>query len=168
MKNNCPSWLRNTVIYSIYPQSFYDSDGDGCGDLKGIKEKLPYIKELGCNAVWMNPIFESDFLDAGYDVKDFYKIAPRYGTKEDLTELCEYAHSLGMKVLLNLVAGHTSDKCDWFVDFSSNEDSRIRTDTSGRLLTVAGCSRKMQMPAADIICITTMIFSLHSTTALQG
>lgn len=113
---NCPNWLKDCVIYSLYPQSFYDSNNDGIGDLLGIAKKLPYIKDLGCNAIWMNPIFESDFLDAGYDVKDFYKIAPRYGTEEDLVYLCQEAHKLGIKVLLDLVAGHTSDQCPWFLE----------------------------------------------------
>ena len=111
-----PNWLKDCIIYSLYPQSFYDSNNDGIGDLQGIIEKLPYIKELGCNAIWMNPIFESDFLDAGYDVKDFYKIAPRYGTEADLISLCDTAHSMGIKVLLDLVAGHTSDTCPWFLE----------------------------------------------------
>ena len=113
--NNCPQWLKTCVIYSLYPQSFYDSNGDGIGDLPGITEKLAYIKDLGCTAIWMNPIFESDFLDAGYDVKDFYKIAPRYGTEDDLVELCKKAHEMGLKVMLDLVAGHTSDQCPWFL-----------------------------------------------------
>lgn len=121
MKNNCPQWLKNSVIYSLYPQSFYDTNNDGIGDLRGITEKLPYIKELGCNAIWMNPIFESDFLDAGYDVKDFYKIAPRYGTEEDFVELCQTAHKMGMKVMLDLVAGHTSDTCPWFLESAKEE-----------------------------------------------
>ncbi len=126
MKNNCPEWLRDTVIYSLYPQSFNDTDGDGIGDLRGITEKLDYIKSLGCNAIWMNPIFESHFLDAGYDVDDFYKIAPRYGTEEDFKELCEKAHKMGIKVLLDLVAGHTSDSCEWFRDFAENENGEYR------------------------------------------
>lgn len=114
--NNCPNWLKDCVIYSLYPQSFYDSNSDGIGDLQGIAAKLPYIKELGCTAIWMNPIFDSDFLDAGYDVKDFYKIAPRYGTENDLIALCEKAHKMGLKVMLDLVAGHTSDQCPWFLE----------------------------------------------------
>lgn len=121
MNNKCPKWLKDCVIYSIYPQSFYDSNNDGIGDISGIIEKLPYIKELGCTAIWMNPIFESDFLDAGYDVIDFYKIAPRYGTEEDLIRLCEAAHGMGIKVLLDLVAGHTSDKCPWFLESAKKE-----------------------------------------------
>ena len=123
MNNNCPKWLKDAVIYSLYPQSFYDSNNDGIGDLCGIIEKLPYIKELGCTAIWMNPIFDSDFLDAGYDVKDFYKVAPRYGTERDLSELCEKAHDMGIKVLLDLVAGHTSDKCPWFLESAKAEEN---------------------------------------------
>ncbi len=78
-----PKWLSDAVFYEIYPQSFYDSNGDGIGDLPGITEKLDYIKSLGCNAIWLNPCFDSPFKDAGYDVRDFCKIAPRYGTNED-------------------------------------------------------------------------------------
>lgn len=121
MNNNCPNWLKDCIIYSLYPQSFYDSNNDGIGDICGIIEKLPYIKELGCTAIWMNPLFESDFLDAGYDIKDFYKIAPRYGTEKDLVHLCETAHEMGIKVLLDLVAGHTSDKCQWFLESCKEE-----------------------------------------------
>ena len=76
-------WLKDAVFYEIYPQSFYDTNGDGIGDLKGIIEKLDYIKELGCNALWINPCFDSPFKDAGYDVRDYKLIAPRYGTNAD-------------------------------------------------------------------------------------
>lgn len=81
------SWLRDAVFYEIYPQSFRDSNGDGIGDLPGITEKLPYVKSLGCNALWINPCFDSPFKDAGYDVRDYKKIAPRYGTNEDMAQL---------------------------------------------------------------------------------
>ena len=82
-----PEWLKNAVFYEIYPQSFRDSNGDGIGDIVGIIEKLDYVKELGCTAIWMNPCFDSPFGDAGYDVSDFYSVAPRYGTNEDLRRL---------------------------------------------------------------------------------
>ena len=88
------SWLRDAVFYEIYPQSFRDSNGDGIGDLPGITEKLPYVKGLGCNALWINPCFDSPFKDAGYDVRDYKKIAPRYGTNEDMAQLCRRAHAL--------------------------------------------------------------------------
>lgn len=103
-----PDWLDDAVFYEIYPQSFKDTDGDGIGNINGITEKLPYIKELGCTAIWINPCFESPFLDAGYDVSDYCRVAPRYGTNDDLVRLFEEAHKLGMHVLLDLVPGHTS------------------------------------------------------------
>ena len=104
------SWLRDAVFYEIYPQSFRDSNGDGIGDLPGITEKLPYVKGLGCNALWINPCFDSPFKDAGYDVRDYKKIAPRYGTNEDMAQLCRRAHALGIRVLLDLVPGHSSEE----------------------------------------------------------
>lgn len=111
-----PKWLEKAVFYQIYPQSFFDTDGDGIGDIQGIIEKLDYVKDLGCNAVWINPCFESDFADAGYDITDFYKVAKRYGTNDDLKRLFEAAKDRGIKVLLDLVAGHTSIKHPWFIE----------------------------------------------------
>ena len=109
-----PKWLNDAVFYEIYPQSFYDTNGDGIGDINGIIEKLDYVKGLGCNAIWLNPIYDSPFMDAGYDVRDYYKVAPRYGTNEDLVRLFEAAHRKNMKILLDLVPGHTSDTHPWF------------------------------------------------------
>ncbi len=109
-------WLEDAVFYEIYPQSFKDTDADGIGNINGITEKLPYIKELGCNAIWLNPCFDSPFGDAGYDVADYYKVAPRYGTNEDIVRMFMEAHKLGMHVLLDLVPGHTSWRHPWFVE----------------------------------------------------
>ncbi len=109
-----PSWLKDAVFYEIYPQSFYDSNGDGIGDLPGIIAKLDYIQSLNVNAIWLNPCFVSPFQDAGYDVADFYRVAPRYGTNDDLKQLLAQAHARGMKVILDLVAGHTSIEHPWF------------------------------------------------------
>jgi len=114
MAVNAPKWLDNAIFYEIYPQSFNDTNGDGIGDFQGIIEKLDYIKELGCNALWMNPCFASPFGDAGYDVADYYMAAPRYGTNEDLKRLFEEAHARNMHVLLDLVPGHTSVEHPWF------------------------------------------------------
>lgn len=111
---NQPKWLDNAVFYEIYPQSFCDTNGDGIGDFQGIISKLDYIKELGCNAVWINPCFKSPFGDAGYDVSDYYQVAPRYGTNEDLKQLFAEAHKRDMHVLLDLVPGHTSVEHNWF------------------------------------------------------
>ena len=109
-----PEWLDNAVFYEIYPQSFMDTDGDGIGNINGITQKLGYIKELGCTALWLNPCFCSPFMDAGYDVSDYCKVAPRYGTNDDLVRLFEEAHKLDMHVLLDLVPGHTSWEHPWF------------------------------------------------------
>lgn len=109
-----PGWLKDAVFYEIYPQSFYDTNGDGIGDIPGIIAKLDYILDLGCNALWINPCFDSPFKDAGYDVRDYKKIAPRYGTNDDMIELFNTAHEKGMHVLLDLVPGHTSEEHEWF------------------------------------------------------
>ncbi len=109
-----PAWLDHAVFYEIYPQSFLDTNADGIGDLEGIIQKLDYIRSLGCNAIWMNPCFESPFGDAGYDVSDYYSIAPRYGTNRDMQRLFEAAHSRGIRVFLDLVPGHTSIEHKWF------------------------------------------------------
>ena len=109
-------WLKDTVFYEIYPQSFRDSNGDGIGDINGIIQKLDYIKGLGCNALWINPCYDSPFKDAGYDVRDYKKVAPRYGTNEDLFRLFDEAHRKGIRVLLDLVPGHTSEEHPWFLE----------------------------------------------------
>ena len=109
-----PGWLNDAVFYEIYPQTFFDSNRDGIGDLNGIAMKLDYVKELGCNALWINPCFDSPFKDAGYDVRDYCKVAPRYGTNEDLYRLFDIAHQKGIRVLLDLVPGHTSEEHPWF------------------------------------------------------
>ena len=114
-------WLKDTVFYEIYPQSFKDTNSDGIGDFNGIIEKLDYIKSLGCNALWINPCYDSPFKDAGYDVRDYKKVAPRYGTNEDLYRLFDKAHEKGIRVLLDLVPGHTSEEHPWFVESQKAE-----------------------------------------------
>ncbi len=116
-----PAWLDDAVFYEIYPQSFQDTNGDGIGDLPGIIDRLDYIKSLNVNALWLNPCFVSPFMDAGYDVADFYRIAPRYGTNDDMKRLCEEAHARGIRVILDLVAGHTSIEHPWFKASASAE-----------------------------------------------
>ncbi len=108
------SWLESAVFYEIYPISFLDSNGDGKGDLKGIEEKVDYIKSLGVDAVWLNPIYQSPFKDGGYDVSDYYSVDRRFGTNEDLIRLIEAFKARGIKVILDLVVGHTSNKHKWF------------------------------------------------------
>ncbi len=123
-------WLETAVFYEIYPQSFYDSNGDGIGDLQGIIQKLPYIKSLGCNALWLNPVFDSPFKDAGYDVRDYRRVAPRYGTNQDLKALFDAAHAMDIHVLLDLVPGHTSEEHPWFLESGKEEENAL----SGRYI----------------------------------
>lgn len=114
-------WLKTAVFYEIYPQSFKDSNGDGIGDINGIIEKLDYIRELGCNAIWMNPCYDSPFKDAGYDVRDHKRVADRYGTVEDLRGLFEQVHARDMHILMDLVPGHTSEEHPWFIESGKKE-----------------------------------------------
>ncbi len=109
-----PAWLADAVFYQIYPQSFADSNGDGIGDFNGITEHLDHLVRLGVNTVWLNPCFVSPFRDAGYDVADYLNVAPRYGSNDDLARLVDEAGRRGIRVLLDLVAGHTSDEHPWF------------------------------------------------------
>lgn len=109
-----PAWLDDAILYNIYPQSFFDSNGDGVGDLKGIHQKLDYVESLGVTAVWLNPIYPSPFRDAGYDVTDYLSIAPRYGTMRDFRGLLAECHRRGLKLLLDFVPGHTSTEHPWF------------------------------------------------------
>lgn len=119
------TWLNDAVVYEIYPQSFYDSNDDGIGDLQGIIQKLDYIEKMGFTAIWLNPINESSFRDAGYDVTDFYNVASRYGTNDDYKALCAAAHARGIKVIFDLVAGHTSIDHFWFVESSKAEKNEF-------------------------------------------
>jgi maltose alpha-D-glucosyltransferase/alpha-amylase len=108
------TWLADAVIYEIYPQSFADSNADGIGDLRGVIDHLDHLAWLGVNTIWFNPCFASPFFDAGYDVSDYLSIAPRYGTNADMAELIREAGDRGIRVLLDLVAGHTSIEHEWF------------------------------------------------------
>ena len=109
-----PKWLKEAAIYHIYPLTYADSNGDGIGDLEGIRSKLDYIKSVGFNCIWLSPCFMSAWEDGGYDIIDYYKVDPRFGSNDDLKRLIDDAHKRGIKILLDLVAGHTSDKHPWF------------------------------------------------------
>ena len=119
-----PEWVRHAVVYQIYPQTFYDSNGDGIGDLPGIIAKLDYVKSLGVDAIWVNPFFDSPFNDAGYDIRDYYKIAPRYGTNADAKRLFEEAHRRGLRVLFDFVSSYTAIDNPWFLASAEQRPSR--------------------------------------------
>ena len=116
-----PDWVHHAVVYQIYPQTFFDSNGDGIGDLPGIIAKLDYIRSLGADAIWINPFFDSPFNDAGYDIRNYYKIAPRYGTNDDARRLFAEAHKRGLKVLFDYVITYTSIDNPWFVESASGK-----------------------------------------------
>lgn len=118
------TWWKKAVIYQIYPKSFYDSNGDGIGDLNGIQKKLPYLKELGVDAIWLSPIYLSPQIDNGYDVQDYYTVDPAFGSNEDLYQLIDEAHRLGIKVIMDFVANHTSDKACWFQESRKSRDNQ--------------------------------------------
>ena len=116
-------WWRGAVIYQIYPRSFQDSDGDGIGDLRGILTRLPHIAELGADAIWISPFFKSPMLDYGYDVSDYCDVDPMFGTLEDFDAVVAEAHRLGLKVMIDLVLSHTSDKHPWFAESRASRDN---------------------------------------------
>lgn len=123
-----PAWLHDAVIYHIYPSTYADSDGDGTGDLEGIRSRLDYIRSLGFNTVWISPVFQSEFEDGGYDITDYYMVDKRFGTNRQLVQLIQDAHDKGIKVCLDLVAGHTSDKHPWFRQSCSADTSLHYSD----------------------------------------
>jgi alpha-glucosidase len=109
-----PAWWRDAVIYQVYPRSFADSDGDGLGDIAGIRSRLPYLRDLGVDAIWINPWYPSPQVDAGYDVADYRSVDPAYGDLGQAEQLVSAAHAFGLKVLLDIVPNHTSDQHAWF------------------------------------------------------
>jgi alpha-glucosidase len=119
-------WWQAGVIYQIYPRSFQDSNGDGIGDLRGITQRLAYLVELGVDAIWLTPIFPSPMADFGYDISDYTDIDPMFGDLDDFDALLAAAHAHGIKVILDLVANHTSDRHRWFLESRASRRSRKR------------------------------------------
>ena len=113
-------WWQRSTVYQIYPRSFQDSNGDGIGDLPGITSRLEYIRELGADAVWLSPIYKSPNDDNGYDISDYQDIMTEFGTMADFDEMLEKAHSLGLKIVMDLVVNHSSDEHKWFVESRSS------------------------------------------------
>jgi len=121
---NCPHWIHKAIFYQIYPQTFYDSNGDGIGDLNGIIAKLDYVKSLGVDGIWLNPFFESPFNDGGYDISDYYKVAPRYGTNDDARRLFSIAKEKGLKIIFDYVVSYTSIEHPWFKESAKQETNK--------------------------------------------
>jgi alpha-glucosidase len=119
-------WWQTGVIYQVYPRSFQDTNGDGIGDLRGIILRLPYLAELGVDAIWMSPVFTSPMADFGYDIANYTDIDPLFGTLADFDELLASAHKQGVKIILDLVPNHTSDQHPWFIDSRSARTSDKR------------------------------------------
>lgn len=119
-------WWKKSIIYQIYPKSFQDSNVDGMGDLQGIIHRLPYLKQLGVDVIWLSPCYKSPMDDGGYDISDFYAIDPMFGTMADMDELIEKAKNYGIKILMDLVINHTSDEHAWFEEALRNPHSKYR------------------------------------------
>ena len=117
-------WWKEAIGYEIFPRSFYDANGDGVGDIKGIILKLPYIASLGVNLIWICPFYQSPMDDSGYDVSDFFTVDKSFGTNQDFKELIKFAHGLGIKVIIDLVLNHTSDEHPWFMESRKNKYSK--------------------------------------------
>ncbi|MBV7391645.1 alpha-glucosidase [Enterococcus sp. ALS3] len=107
-------WWKQSVVYQVYPKSFYDSNQDGSGDIRGIIEKLDYLKKLGIDVIWLNPLYQSPYVDNGYDISDYYQINPDFGTMADFDALLQEAHQRDIKIIMDLVVNHTSDQHEWF------------------------------------------------------
>lgn len=119
-------WYKNAVIYQIYPRSYYDSNGDGIGDLKGITSKLDYLKDLGINCVWLSPCYKSPNADNGYDISDYRDIMDDFGTLNDWKEMIDGMHKRNIKLVMDLVVNHTSDEHKWFVESKKSKDNPYR------------------------------------------
>jgi len=119
-------WWKKAVVYQIYPKSFKDTTGDGIGDLRGIIEKLDYLKKLGVDVIWLTPIYKSPQRDNGYDISDYYAIDERYGTMDDFDRLVAEAHARGIRIIMDIVVNHTSTEHEWFKQARSSKDNPYR------------------------------------------
>src|SRR5687767_6005997 len=119
-------WWKSAVVYQVYPRSFADSDGDGIGDLPGIRQHLDHLENLGVDVVWLSPIYRSPMDDNGYDISDYQDVDPSFGTLEDLDDLIADLHARGMKLVMDLVVNHTSSAHQWFQESRSSRDDPKR------------------------------------------
>lgn len=120
------AWWKEAVIYQIYPRSFMDANGDGIGDLAGITQRIPYLKKLGVDVVWLSPIYASPNDDNGYDISDYRAIMKDFGTMEDFDTLLQTAHKAGIKIVMDLVVNHTSDEHAWFIESRKSRTNPYR------------------------------------------
>ena len=116
-------WWNEKVAYQIYPKSFYDTNGDGIGDLRGVIEKLDYLKDLGVDIIWLSPCYRSPLADQGYDISDYYDIDPRFGTMADMEELIGKAREHGIYIVMDLVLNHSSDEHKWFIEAKKSREN---------------------------------------------
>ncbi len=126
MKQSDETWWRHGIFYQAYPRSFQDSNADGVGDIAGLIERLPYLLELGIDAVWLSPIFPSPMADFGYDISDYTGVDPLFGSMADFDALIGPAHANGLKLILDLVPNHSSDRHPWFLESRSSRDDAKR------------------------------------------
>ena len=141
-------WWKESIVYQIYPSSFQDSDGDGIGDLNGIRSRLDYLKDLGVNVLWLCPIMDSPMDDNGYDISNYQAINPRFGTMEDFDALLAEAHQRGIRIVMDLVVNHTSDEHPWFIESRKSKDNPYRE--YGRIRSTAR-SRTTGVPASPVL-----------------
>ncbi|MCI8809886.1 MAG: alpha-glucosidase [Oscillibacter sp.] len=120
------AWWKEAVVYQVYPRSFQDSNGDGIGDLPGVTARLPYLRDLGVDVIWLSPFYQSPGKDNGYDISNYQAIQPEFGTMEDFDTLLSQAHSMGLKVVIDLVVNHTSDEHPWFQESRKSRDNPYR------------------------------------------
>ncbi len=141
-----PNWWRQASVYQIYPRSFSDSNGDGLGDIKGITAKVPYLKELGIDAVWLSPFYPSALADGGYDVDDYRNVDPKLGTLEDFAEMSAALHDAGIKLIADIVPNHSSDRHEWFKEaLASPKGSAARE----RYIFRDGLGKNGELPPSD-------------------
>ena len=125
-------WWKQSVFYQVYPKSFLDTDGDGIGNINGITRRLDYLKDLGINAVWVCPVYCSPMKDNGYDISDYYGIQPEFGTLEDVKELIREADKRKIRIIMDLVVNHCSDRHAWFQSVKADPESPYRAEKTGR------------------------------------
>jgi alpha-glucosidase len=166
-------WWQTGIIYQIYPRSFQDSNNDGVGDLEGIIRRLPYLIELGVDAIWLSPIFTSPMADFGYDIADFTDVDPLFGNLADLDMLIDAAHRHQLKLILDLVPNHTSDQHPWFVESKTSRNSPKRDwfiwhapapDGRLRIIGFQNLGEARGNSIRTLIIIITIRFSPHTLT----